>query len=116
MNERRGSWYLLTGLVIGVVLGVLYAWFIQPAPNKDVSPAALQAESKDQYRTMIAIAFVADGDLVRARARLELLHEADLYRALAEQAQRLLAAGKSAEDARALGILANALKQANPTK
>ncbi len=116
MKNSRGSWYLLTGLLIGIVLGLVYAWVIRPAPYKDIHPVTLRMADKDQYRAMIAIAFVADGDLVRARARLELLQEKDLYRTLVEQAQRILAEGKPAEAARALGLLAEAISQTNSNK
>lgn len=114
MRDRRGSLYLLTGLILGLLLGLLAAWLFKPPAYLDATPARLQTDSKDQYRAMIAIAFVADGDLVRARARLNLLKDADLYTTLADQAQRILDTGQSAEAARALGLLAIALQQANP--
>jgi hypothetical protein len=31
MKEERGPWYLLTGLLIGAVLGLAYAWFYAPS-------------------------------------------------------------------------------------
>lgn len=113
-SERRGPWYLLTGLVIGVVIGVLYAWRY-PVNYTNTSPAALRADSKDQYRTLIAAAYMANGDLVRAKARLELLKDQDVYRTLSEQAQRTLAEDRYPQEARALGLLAIALGQAPPT-
>lgn len=107
MNEtQRGSWYLLTGIVIGIVLGLFYAWKIQPAQYIDAAPDALSREFKDQFRIMIAKAYLANGDPVRARARLELLGSGDLFQALSEQAQRTLAQDNQSEEARALGILA----------
>ncbi|HEX7974299.1 MAG TPA: hypothetical protein VF498_07815, partial [Anaerolineales bacterium] len=51
-------------------------------------------------------------DLVRAKARLELLKDPDPYQALAGQAQRALADGSSTAEARALGLLSLALGQA----
>jgi hypothetical protein len=115
MNEKRGPWYLLTGLIIGIGLGLLYAWVIRPVQYTNTTPSSLRADFKDQYRVMIAAAYMANGDLLRARARLELLQDADLYRALAEQAQRTLADGSSQQEARALGVLAVALGQAPAT-
>lgn len=107
MNEtQRGSWYLLTGIVIGIVLGLFYAWKIQPAQYINAAPDALSQEFKDQYRIMIAKAYLANGDPVRAKARLELLGSGDLFQALSEQAQRTLAQNNQSEEARALGILA----------
>lgn len=109
-EERRGPWYLLTGLVIGAVLGLLYAWVVQPVQYTNTAPASLRADFKDRYRAMIAMAYSANSDLVRAKARLELIQDPDPYRALAEQAQRNLAAGGSPDEVRALGMLAAALK------
>jgi hypothetical protein len=113
---------LLTGLAIGAVLGVLYAWVLQPVEYTDTKPASLRADFKDQYRALIASAYMANGDLVRARARLDLLKDEDVYRTLAEQAQRTLAGASSAqagsavmEEARALGLLAVALGQSPST-
>jgi hypothetical protein len=111
MSEERGRWYLLTGLVIGAVLGLVYAWLVSPREYSDTSPASLQTDFKDQYRAMIALAYVSDGNLPRARARLELLGDEDAIRSLAEQAQRTLAEGRSPREAQALGLLAVSLGQ-----
>lgn len=115
MRENRGPWYLLTGLVVGAVAGLLYAWAVQPVQYTNTTPASLRADFRDQYRALIASAYVSNGDLVRAQARLNLLRDADTYRVLAEQAQRTLADGNSPEEARALGLLAAALSQAPAT-
>lgn len=113
-TERRGPWYLVTGLILGVVLGLAYAWGVQPVQYVDTSPASLRSDFQDQYRALIALAYQSNGDLVRAKARLELLKDPDLFRALSEQAQRTLAEGRSLDEARALGMLALALGQEAP--
>lgn len=115
MNEdERGNWYLLTGVVLGIILGILFAWVISPVKYVDTAPESLKDEFKDQYRVLIASAYVANGDLVRAKARLELLDEADIYLVVAEQAQQMLAEGGSVEEAQALGKLALSLSQEIP--
>jgi hypothetical protein len=115
MNEdERGNWYLLTGVVLGIILGILFAWVISPVEYVDTAPESLTNEFKDQYRVLIASAYVANGDLVRAKARLGLLDEADIYLVVAEQAQQMLAEGGSVEEAQALGRLALALGQEIP--
>ena len=115
MNERRGSLYLLTGLLLGLAIGLVYSLYLQPVQYTDLAPDLLAAADKDQYRALIAMAYLANGDLVRARARLALLKDADPYDALAAQAQRWLAEGKAADEARALGLLAADLAQAQAT-
>jgi hypothetical protein len=106
MNDRRGNWYLLTGLVLGLVMGLVYAWLVRPLQFSDTSPAMLSPAEKDRYRVLIASAYLANRDLVRAEARLRLLEDEDPFQALAEQAQRTLSGGSDAEAARALGVLA----------
>lgn len=115
MNEdERGNWYLLTGVVLGIILGILFAWVISPVEYVDTAPESLKGDFKDQYRVLIASAYVANGDLVRAKARLGLLDEADIYLVVAEQAQQMLSEGGSVEEAQALGRLALALGQEIP--
>ena len=111
MNQNRGPWYLLTGLIIGLVFGLVYAWVIDPVEYQNTNPKSLNAGQKDQYRQMIANAYAANPDLVRARARIRLLDDPNAVRTLAEQAQRLLAEEGSLEDARALSALSTALSQ-----
>jgi hypothetical protein len=115
MNERRGSLYLLTGLLLGMAIGLVYSLYLEPVQYTDLAPDLLAEADKDQYRALIAVAYLANGDLVRARARLALLKDADPYNALAAQAQRWLAEGKAADEARALGLLAADLAQAQAT-
>jgi hypothetical protein len=113
-GEKRGPWYLLTGLAIGIAMGLLYAWVFQPVKYVDTVPGSLRADFKDQYRALIAAAYLGNGDLLRARARLDLLKDENMFRALSEQAQRTLAQQGPDADARALGLLAIALGQAPP--
>ena len=115
MRDERGPWYLLTGFLLGVGLGLLYAWVASPVEYVDTSPFSLRKDFKDQYRALIAAAYMANGDLVRAKARLELLEDQDVYLKLSEQAQRTLAEGRYPQEARALGLLAIALGQSPPT-
>jgi len=111
MREERGSWYLLTGLIIGIVLGLLYAWVISPIEYVDTTPETLRSDYKDSYRLMIARAYQSTGDLARARARLNLLGDGDSALSLAEQAQRSRAEGGEPEEAQALANLAAILGQ-----
>jgi hypothetical protein len=102
---------LLTGFVLGAFLGLLYAWVVSPVEYVDTSPAAMRADFRDQYRALIASAYVANRDLARAQARLNLLSDRDIARTLAEQAQHTLADGGSPEVAQALALLALDLGQ-----
>ena len=114
MKENRGPWYLLTGLVLGLILGLVYSWTVRPVQYVNTSPASLRTDFKDQYRALIAAAYAANGDFVRARGRLSLLQDEDIYQVLAAQAQQTLADGNSSDEARALGLLAVAIGQGAP--
>jgi hypothetical protein len=113
-GDERGNWYLLTGIVLGIAIGLLYGWLINPVDYVDTSPDTLKPFYKDQYRLMIAAAYDADPDIVRARARLELLEDEDPYRAVAEQAQHALSEGGTPDESQALGKLAAALGRELP--
>lgn len=109
--EKRGSWYLLTGLIIGLAFGLVYSWVIAPVKYVDAAPNALREDFKNQYRALIAAAYMVDGDLGRAKARLVTLKDANMAQAVAMQAQQALAEGRPEEETRALGLLAVALGQ-----
>lgn len=105
MNENRGSWYLLTGVIIGIGLGLLVSWVFWPIRYRDNAPATLSEEYKDRYRALIAAAYMASGDIERARSRLKLLGDPDMAVALIAQAQRGLAEGRPEAEVRALSLL-----------
>ena len=112
MNEDRGSWYLLTAIILGIGMGLLYSWVISPVKFVDTLPSSLREDYKGRYRAAIAAAYEANGDLQRASARLGELGDDDPALALAAQAQQDLAAGVRIEDAQAMAKLAAALGQA----
>lgn len=109
MSETRGHWYLLTGLLIGLVLGIGYAWILSPLEYVDTPPNSLRADFKDEYRYLIAASYRVTGNLDRARARLALLGDPDPVAALGEQAQRMLAANAPTGAIRLVADLAEAV-------
>lgn len=110
-QERRGSWYLLTALVLGAAMGLVYSWVVSPVKYVDAPPYALRADYKDDYRALIAAAYLYSGDLERAQARLAQLKDDNPAQSIAMQAQQALAEGRPNEEIRALSILAQALGQ-----
>lgn len=107
--QKRGNWYLLTGLILGVGLGLVYAWMISPVEYVDAGPYSLREDFKDQYRLMIALAYMADDNFERAKARLDQLKDPNIAQTIAMQAQRFLADGRPEMETRAIGMLAVAL-------
>lgn len=110
-DEPARPWFVLTGLVIGLLVGIGYTWWIAPVIYRDASPALLGAADKDEYRRMVALAFDSNFDTGRAAARLGLLGEADAPASLDALSQRVLASDGSQKDAVALAGLAAALRE-----
>jgi hypothetical protein len=116
MNENKPPVYLLTGLIIGLGLGLLVSVLLFPAKSGAGAPAQLNSEDKNIYRGLVAQAFSVDSNLQRASARLALLEEEQPGQALAAEAQRMLAEGKSLAEAEILARLASALQGAVSTQ
>jgi hypothetical protein len=106
---RRLPWDILLALLAGLGLGLAYVWLIAPRQLTEANPAALRADFQDQYRSVIAAAYAATGNLPRARARLALLGDGDSVEALNAQAQRMLASGEQFEHVDQVVALASAL-------
>jgi hypothetical protein len=108
-GQPRFPLYLVTGLALGLAIGLWFSWVAAPVEIIDTHPVNLREDFKARFRETIALAYTASGDLNRASARLALLGDPDLARGLAVQAQITLAEDGSEEAARALGLLAAAL-------
>jgi|GEM_PF-365508 len=106
---KRDHWYLLSGLVLGIVAGLIFTWLLFPVVYEDTSPDTLAEDYKEIYRRTIAEVYVVTGDLDRAISRLNLLENDDIVFALGAQAQRALADGHEKE-AQALAVLASAIQ------
>jgi hypothetical protein len=115
-EEARGGfpWFMLTGLIFGLLVGVFTAWLLAPIQYTNASPASLNAADKDHYRAIIALAYKADADRGRAEARLKLLKDSSPAEMVAFEAQQYLDGKGPAEEAQALSDLASALRQAQP--
>jgi hypothetical protein len=108
-ETKRGHWYLLSGLVLGIAAGLIFTWLLFPVVYENTSPGTLAEDYKEIYRRTIAEVYVITGDLDRAISRLNLLENDDIVFALGAQAQRALADGREKE-AQALAILASAIQ------
>ena len=108
---RRFPWDILLALLVGIGLGLVYAWMISPLSVTNADPGTLRADFKEQYRSAIAAAYAASGNLPRARVRLQLLKDVDPAQALNAQAQQMLAQGESAQVADQVVALAQALTE-----
>jgi hypothetical protein len=105
--------WLGVGLILGLALGVGYAWVLRPADFRGEQPAALQPVYRGEYILLIATAYQATGNLDRARARLELFPELT-PEVLSSLAQQVVAANGSEDAARGLARLSVALAEQPP--
>ncbi|HKI55362.1 MAG TPA: hypothetical protein VJ987_14650 [Anaerolineales bacterium] len=118
---KRFPWDILLALLLGVGLGLAYAWIIAPQQLTDSTPATLRTDFKDQFRAAIAASYNSTSNLPRAQARLALLGDDNLTETLNAQAQREIANGQfqQADQLAALAIAletgASALIQNTPT-
>ena len=110
-RDRRGSWYLLTGAILGIAMGLVYSWMVSPVQYVDAPPYALRADFKDEYRALVAAAYLYNNDLLRAEDRLAQLKDDNPAQSLALQAQRAFEEGHPQAEVRALGILAMELAE-----
>lgn len=115
-RRRRRSYgnpLLVFALLIGgmgFVLGLAYAWFINPVQYVDVEPAQLAEEQQRTYLILISLTYASDGDLGRAQARLRTLGlQDDAGTRLAEVADEAATLGLADHSVRALANLALAL-------
>ena len=113
MNQKKGPLYLLTGLLIGLAVGVLVSQLILPVNYTDTEPATLRPDQREVFRSMIARAFLMEADVNRARSRLDLLQDAAPVEELIAQAQNLLATSGDQQSARAMALLAASFSQPN---
>jgi hypothetical protein len=111
MPEKKGNLYLISGLIIGMLFGLIYSWVIDPVEFIDAAPSALSPEYKAEYRELIALSYAANKDIGRANARLALLNEEDQILLLGAQGQQLQADTAKIRQARAVLMLAEDLQE-----
>lgn len=107
---KRIPWDVLLALLAGLGISLAYSWGISPLRVVDADPSALRADFKDDYRSAIAAAYAANGNLPRAQARLALLRDPDPIDALNAQAQRMMGSSDGFQQADQVAALALALR------
>jgi hypothetical protein len=113
MNDRQPPLYLITGIVVGVLLGLFLSYFIFPIRYVNTEPATLSDSQKTIYRDLVARSYLYEADLGRAFSRLALLKDVNSASSLVQQAQQVVAAGEDPTAARGLALLASAYTQPN---
>ena len=104
---------VLICLVIGLVLGLGYAWLIDPVTFSESSPAQITQPYREAWLLMAAEAYAQDGDWERTQTRIEALRDPNLAQTVAAVFDRVNAAGPNAE-ARAVARLADRMSVSTP--
>ena len=69
-KTRQAPLYLLTGLLIGLALGLLMGYRIFPVKFFDITPSSLHQDFQQDYLAMVGLAYRADKDIGRAYSRI----------------------------------------------
>jgi hypothetical protein len=109
-KTQRIPWLIIIlGLLIGAGGGLAYAWLVNPVNLIDVAPFQLVPADQEAYIVLISEAYMQDGDLDRARSRLEALEIQDPATLVSDIADTALLNGRDPREIRALASLAEAL-------
>jgi hypothetical protein len=64
---------VVVALIIGLALGLIYGWVIEPVEYTDVPPTILREDYRVDYVLMVAEAYQSDSDADSAARRLAIL-------------------------------------------
>lgn len=109
-NTRKTTLAFAVGAVLGLVVGLLFAWVIWPTSYYNATPAMLRQDFRDDYLAWVAREYAQNRDLQQAQTRLGIgLWKGDPVATLEELAGR-----RGGADGENLRALAQALKEAPP--
>ena len=70
-NTHMSRWlFVLVAALIGLSLGLVYGWVIDPVQYTDITPDALRIDYRTDYVLMVAEAYQAEDDPALAAQRL----------------------------------------------
>ncbi|MBN1956067.1 MAG: hypothetical protein JW900_13585 [Anaerolineae bacterium] len=110
MTRRRIEFVVLAaGAIIGLVLGLLYTWLIDPVEFYNTTPHHLRSDYQHEWIRLAALGYVADGNLQRVTTRLAGLEQQEIDQALGALIEFYADQGQPAATMRALSWLASQL-------
>jgi len=84
---------LVVGLVLGLALGLVYTWGINPVELTNTYPALLRTDYRHEWVRLAALSYAAGDSLDRTEARLSGLSEETVTQALESLMMEYVAAG-----------------------
>jgi hypothetical protein len=71
MTSNRSLWvFIVLALIVGIAIGILYGWYVDPVDFFDLTPDTLRADYKADYVLMTAEAYRSEQDAGLAARRL----------------------------------------------
>lgn len=114
-NNPLPRWLLpLVAAVIGIALGLVYGWVIDPVEFVDTTPETLRADYRADYVLMVAEAYHREQDPDRAARRLGILGSQPPAGIASEALQTGRASGYTAADLALLDELTRAMQAYQP--
>lgn len=112
MRGKRILLFLVM-IAVGVSLGLLYGWVINPVEYQDTTPDILRADYKADFVLMVAEVYRSDQDLEQATRRLALLGSLPPARIVAEASLTAKQLSYAPSDLQVIDELARALQKAS---
>ncbi|MBQ6508216.1 MAG: hypothetical protein IJI07_01975 [Flexilinea sp.] len=69
-KHKQAPLYLLTGLLVGLALGLLIGYRMLPVQFFDIAPSSLQPDYQRDYLALVGLAYNADKDIGRGYSRI----------------------------------------------
>jgi hypothetical protein len=101
--------------MLGLVIGLYYAWEVEPVVVVDNTPGDLERHHYSEYVLLIAQTFSIEQDVNLARARLSTLSTNNPASIPSEQAENMILTGANPSDIQAMVDLAAALGVTDPS-
>ncbi len=109
-NTRKTTLVFAVGAVLGLVVGLLFAWVVWPTSYYNATPAMLRQDFRDDYLVWVAREYAQNRDLQQAQTRLGI----GLWKGNPVATLEELAGRRGGTDGENLRALAQALKEAPP--
>ncbi len=113
-DSKRYLWFMVS-ILVGLGLGILYGWVINPVQYVDTPTSNLRDDYKADYALMVAEIYASDSDLTLASYRLARLGEDTSLRAVQNAIVTGKQLGYTERDMSLLADLAEKLQTLEPT-
>ncbi len=90
----KAGWFVVVGLILGLVGGLLYGWVLRPVQYVETYPPLMHEHYRADWIRMTALAYGADGDLGRTQVRLRDLDEVEIRHQLEQTLEQAIASGR----------------------